>query len=136
MKGGLQRARQAYRLRRSSPAPADAAGDAAGAMARSPAGGFGGGPGVQSAGEEAAKELSEAGQNVRQIGNRTFYRRQDRWVDSQVTKAQEANARRIKQFSDEYFKLAETHGRTLSQYLVFDEPVLLLVGDQAYLIEP
>ena len=80
--------------------------------------------------------MSEAGQNVRQIGNRTFYRRDNRWVDSQVTKAQAANARRIKQFSDEYFKLAESHGRSLSQYLVFDEPLLLLVGNEAYLIEP
>ncbi len=135
MKGAMKRAAQA---------PAAGMGglgayDAADAMANSPAkpGGFGGGgPGVQSAGQEAEKELSEAGQNVRQIGNRTFYRRQDHWVDSQVTKAQAANARRIKQFSDEYFKLAETHGRTLSQYLVFDEPLLLVVGDEAYLIEP
>ena len=53
-----------------------------------------------------------------------------------MTKKQAANARRIKQFSDEYFKLAETNGRRLSQYLVFDEPVLLNLDDQTYLIEP
>ena len=51
-------------------------------------------------------------------------------------RSQEANARRVKQFSDEYFELAETHGRRLSQYLVFDEPVLLTLDNQAYLIEP
>ena len=70
------------------------------------------------------------------IGNRTFFRRNGQWVDSQVTKEQEANARRVKQFSDEYFELARTHGRRLSQYLVFDEPVLLNLDNQAYLIEP
>lgn len=73
---------------------------------------------------------------MRNIGNRTFFRRNGQWVDSQVTKWQEANARRIKQFSDEYFRLAETHGRRLSQYLVFDEPVLLVLDNEAYLIEP
>ncbi len=73
---------------------------------------------------------------MRQIGNRNFFRRNGQWVDSQVTKKQAANAQRVKQFSDEYFKLAETHGRRLSQYLVFDEPVLLNLDDQTYLIEP
>ena len=68
--------------------------------------------------------------------NRTFFRRSGQWVDSQVTKTQEANARRIKQFSDEYFELAQTQGRRLSQYLVFDEPVLLTLDNKAYLIEP
>lgn len=84
-----------------------------------------------------AKHESEAAQsNVRNVGNRTFFRRDGQWVDSQVTKSQEQNARRIKQFSDEYFEFARTNGRQLSQYLAFDEPVLLNVDSQAYLIEP
>ena len=51
-------------------------------------------------------------------------------------KKQEAGAHRVKQFSDEYFDLARKHGRQLTQYLVFDEPVLVRVDDQAYLVEP
>jgi len=86
--------------------------------------------------EEAQKEAAAAQQNVRNIGNRTFFRRDGQWVDSQVSKDQEAKAQRIKQFSDEYFDLARRHGRTISQYLVFDEPVLLNLDNQAYLIEP
>lgn len=85
---------------------------------------------------EAKKELAQASQNIRNIGNRTFYQREGRWIDSQVTKAQEANPKRIKQFSDEYFELARQNGKTISQYLVFDEPVLLNLDNQAYLIEP
>jgi hypothetical protein len=85
---------------------------------------------------DVGREAQSAEQNMRNIGNRTFFRRNGQWVDSQVTKAQEANARRIKQFSDEYFELAQTQGRRLSQYLVFDEPVLLTLDNQAYLIEP
>ncbi len=53
-----------------------------------------------------------------------------------MSSEQEANAKRIKQFSDEYFELARRYGRTLSQYMVFDEPVLLNLENQAYLIEP
>jgi len=84
----------------------------------------------------ARRESKQAAQNIRNIGNRAFYRRDGQWVDSQVTEKQEAAARRIKQFSDEYFDLAATHGRRFSQYMVFDEPVLLNIDDQAYLIEP
>jgi Ca-activated chloride channel family protein len=85
---------------------------------------------------EAGREVEAAQRNVRNVGNRTFFRRDGQWVDSQVTKEQQQNARRIKQFSDEYFELARTQGRRLSQYLVFDEPVLLNFDNQAYLIEP
>jgi Ca-activated chloride channel homolog len=86
--------------------------------------------------DNADKEIAAIGQNIRNVGNRTFYQRSGRWVDSLVTNDQEAKAKRIKQFSDEYFELARQHGRTLSQYLVFDEPVLLTLDNQAYLIEP
>ncbi|MCR4415943.1 MAG: hypothetical protein NUV77_26305, partial [Thermoguttaceae bacterium] len=63
-------------------------------------------------------------------------RRGNQWVDSTVTKEQEANAARIKQFTREYFDLAKRHGRSLSQYLAFDEPVLVNLDGRAYLIEP
>jgi len=85
---------------------------------------------------DARREAKSAEQNMRNIGNRTFFLRNGQWVDSQVTKLQEANVRRIKQFSNEYFDLAQTQGRRLAQYMVFDEPVLLTLDNQAYLIEP
>ena len=87
-------------------------------------------------GGAAIREQEAAVRNVRNVGNRTFFRQEGQWVDSQVTKEQQANARRVKQFSDEYFELARTNGRRLSQYLVFDEPVLLNLDNQTYLIEP
>lgn len=99
-------------------------------------GGFGGMSDSAPLANDARRESKQAQQNIRNIGNRTFFRRDKQWVDSQVTKKQEANARRVKQFSDEYFELAATHGRRLSQYMVFDDPVLLNIDDQAYLIEP
>ena len=86
----------------------------------------------------AAREMAQAatGQTMRQIGNRTFYRRQGQWIDSSLTEEQQQTPRRIKQFSEEYFELARRYGRRISQYFVFDEPVLLNVDQEAVLIEP
>ena len=82
------------------------------------------------------KRPSKAQESVRNIGNRTFYRRQNQWVDSQVTPTQQQNARKVKQFSKEYFDLANRYGRSMSQYLAMDEAVMLNLDGQAYLIEP
>lgn len=82
------------------------------------------------------QEMADAAQLVQNVGNKAFYRRGSQWVDSTVTKEQEKKAQKVKQFSDEYFALARRHGRTLSQYLVFDDPVMLNLEGQTYVIEP
>jgi Ca-activated chloride channel family protein len=92
--------------------------------------------GELSYGGEVQGEADKAQESVRNIGNRTFYRRQNQWVDSQVTPTQQQNARKIKQFSQEYFDLANRYGHTMSQYLAMDEAVVLNLDGQAYLIEP
>ena len=87
-------------------------------------------------GGEIQQEAGKAQASVRNIGNRTFYRRQNQWVDSQVTTTQQQNARKVKQFSQEYFDLANRYGRSMSQYLAMDEAVMINLEGQAYLIEP
>lgn len=84
----------------------------------------------------AGKEVQSAEQSLRNIGSRTFFRRAGRWVDSLVSQEQEDKATRIKQFSDAYFALARRHGRALAQYLAFDEPAVVTIGEQTYMIEP
>lgn len=83
-----------------------------------------------------ADEAAPRQEVVRQVGNRAFYRRNDQWVDSTLTEKQQENPRRIKQFSDEYFALAKRFGRDMTQYLAFDEPVIVNLGGEAYLVEP
>jgi len=140
-KGGLQRAAQA------TPAPAAPAAEAADALSGAlpalrsmpgagQAAGRAGGWRLEEEAKRVQGELEAAQQTVRQIGSRTFYFRQGQWVDSQVPDDQQAKARRIKQFSDEYFELVRRHGRRVSQYLVFDQPVLLAVDREVVLIEP
>ncbi|MGA2258606.1 MAG: VIT domain-containing protein [Thermoguttaceae bacterium] len=92
--------------------------------------------GELSYGSEIQEEAGKAQESVRNIGNRTFYRRQNQWVDSQVTPTQQQNALKVKQFSKEYFDLAHRFGRSMSQYLAMDEAVMLNLDGQAYLIEP
>ncbi|MBN1589746.1 MAG: VWA domain-containing protein, partial [Pirellulales bacterium] len=116
--------------------PAMQSADSSGAM-RGSAGMGGGGFGAMGGRlAKAESEVQTAGQTIRNVNNRTFYLREKQWVDSTLTEKQQKSPTRIKQFSDEYFELARRHGRTVSQYLVFDEPVLLSVEGQAYLIEP
>jgi Ca-activated chloride channel family protein len=88
------------------------------------------------AAEADAGRAQGSQETVRNIGNRAFYRRGGQWIDSQLSQTQQAQAKRVKQFSDAYFELARRNGRQLAQYMVFDEPVLLNVEGQAYLIEP
>jgi Ca-activated chloride channel family protein len=99
-----------------------------------------GGPAAPASGPQPAEaapgELPALEQTVRNVGAKSFYRRGKRWVDADVTESQEKKAIRVKQFSDEYFKLAEQQGGKLSQYLVFDEALLVNFDGQAYLIEP
>jgi Ca-activated chloride channel family protein len=84
----------------------------------------------------AAGEAKKAGETIRNVGNRAFYRRGGQWIDSTLKEDQQQQAIRVKQFSREYFDLAKRYGKRLTQYLVFDEPAIINVDSQAYLIEP
>jgi len=135
MKGSLQRA-SLPSDGRSVPAMGVPAEAAPASSMMGPGGGMGRFAGMGGGLAEVAKETKQAAQNIRNVGNRTFYQRGGQWIDSSLNEKQQKNFTRIKQFSDDYFKLARENGRAVTQYLVFDEPVLLEVGGQAYLIEP
>ncbi len=73
---------------------------------------------------------------VRNVGQKTYFRKDQRWQDSTVTPEQAKNAIRVVQFSKEYFDLAAAHGGTLAKYIAFDEPVLVNLGPKTYQIDP
>ncbi len=73
---------------------------------------------------------------VRQVGNKTFFRKGDRWVDSDVKPEDEAKAIVIRQYSDEFFKLARNQSAGLNQYLAFEEPVTVNLEGRVYRFEP
>ena len=73
--------------------------------------------------------------NLRQIGAKTFYFKDKRWIDSTVKPEEEARAKVIRQFSDEFFKLARSQSAEMNQYLTFAEPVTLRLDGTVYRIE-
>jgi len=73
---------------------------------------------------------------VRTVGEKTFFFKEQRWQDSAVTPEQAKNARRLKQFSDEYFELASAHGGQMAKYLAFEEPLLVNLAGETYQIDP
>lgn len=73
---------------------------------------------------------------IRNVGQKTFFRKEQQWQDSTVTPEQAKNAIRVVQFSKEYFDLAASHGGTLAKYIAFDEPVLVNLGPRTYQIDP
>ncbi len=81
-----------------------------------------------------AEGLVRVVEAVRRVGQKTFFRKNDRWVDSSVTPEMEAKAITIEQFSDPYFDLARSQSSDLNQYLTFEEPVTVNLAGQVYKI--
>ena len=50
----------------------------------------------------------QAEAKMRQVGSKTFYFKENRWIDSTVKPEEDAKAKLIRQFSDEFFKLARS----------------------------
>ena len=73
---------------------------------------------------------------VRQIGSKTFYWKNNRWVDASVTPDEDKKATVVTQFSDEYFRLARTQKAEYNQYLSLTEPVTVKLDGTVYHIEP
>ena len=86
--------------------------------------------------ESLRKEARNEQGTLRQIGSKTFFHKDNRWVDSSVKPDEDAKATRIAQFSEAFFQLARTQSAELNQYLTFTEPVTLKLAGQVYRIDP
>jgi Ca-activated chloride channel family protein len=82
---------------------------------------------------EAAKAATPG---VRNLGVKTFYRKGDRWVDSEVKPEEDAKAIVLEQFSDEFFKLARSQSAEQNQYFTFEEPVTVRISGKVYRVDP
>jgi hypothetical protein len=68
--------------------------------------------------------------NVQNLGDKTFYFRDGRWVDSLAENAAPQTVHKVQRFSDEYFALARKHGRAFAQYLALEGTVRLRIGSE------
>lgn len=81
---------------------------------------------------DAKKDKAVEVDTVQQVGNKTFYRRGDRWVDSTIAPEREKRSQKIDRYSREYFELVDKHGRDAARYLAMDEAVLIDIGGTVY----
>ena len=82
-----------------------------------------------------AKSDAPAESAVRNLGVKTFYRKGDRWVDSDVKPEEDAKAIILEQFSDAFFNLTRTQSAEENQYLTFEEPVTVRIAGKVYRVE-
>lgn len=108
-------------------APAPGAGGAAGASLHAL-------PGAQVVRKDA-EGRSVLVETVRTVGGKTFFKRDNRWVDSDLKDGEEAKAIVIEQFSEAYFRLAERQSAEANQFLAFTEPVVVKLEGKIYRIE-
>jgi Ca-activated chloride channel family protein len=73
---------------------------------------------------------------VRQIGAKTFYWKNQRWVDSSVTPDEDAKATVVTQLTDAYFQLARTQKAEYNQYLSQSEPITVKLDSTVYHVDP
>jgi Ca-activated chloride channel family protein len=87
----------------------------------------------------AMAEREQAGSpqaKVRQIGTKTFYFKDGRWVDSSVKPDEDAKAEKLVQFTEDYFRLARSQKAEYNQYLSQEEPVTVKLDGKVYHIDP
>lgn len=74
----------------------------------------------------------DVAQNVRKIGEKTFYLRNGNWVDASVSAEEAERAQNIEPYSDEYFNIASANVATMNQYLNFSENVIVRMNGAVY----
>lgn len=89
------------------------------------------------AGGAAVYKSAESGKSVaihtiQNVGNKTFFYRNQCWIDSAATEATKKNARKITRYSDEYFGLVTRYGKHVAKYLALEGHVIVVLDGQAY----
>ncbi len=89
--------------------------------------------------EEEVSYKDEAGieqkvETIQKLGNKTFYRRDGRWVEGSLSEDDLKNTVEVKKFSDGYFELAKGQSAEFNKYLSFDEDVIVKIDGKVYRI--
>jgi Ca-activated chloride channel family protein len=75
-------------------------------------------------------------ETVRRVGAKTFYFKDDGWLDADLGPGDLAQAIAIRQFSDAFFDLARAQSAEQNQYLTFAERVTVKLAGRVYRIDP
>jgi Ca-activated chloride channel family protein len=72
---------------------------------------------------------------VRNVGNKTFYLKDSRWVDSEVTPEDESKAEAVEQFGARFFEIARSQSADKNQFFTFDDSITVKIDGKVYRIE-
>ena len=83
---------------------------------------------------EDASGLVQTVSTIKQIGTKTFYLRNQNWVEGTLDDRELQAAIEIKKFSDRYFKVAKGQKAEFNKYLAFEEDIVVRIYDKVYRI--
>lgn len=81
---------------------------------------------------DAKNARCEVATNIMQCGRKTFFRNNNRWVDSSVTDEEQQHTNKVERYSREYFDLMARYGSHVNQYLAIDDPVVVRLDGKVY----
>ncbi len=93
-------------------------------------------PQVRDQAQEPRETEGSSRPAVQTVGDKTFYWKNNRWRDAELTEETEKNPTRVEQFSVAYFALASSGNGRFARYLALDGPILVRLDEKTYLIEP
>jgi Ca-activated chloride channel family protein len=86
--------------------------------------------------QEPESDVAKAGETMRQIGAKTFYKRAGGWIDSEAIGKPATAAIKIVAYTDAWFELSRKLGPGGAAWLAFQEPVTLWIDGKLYRVEP
>ena len=75
---------------------------------------------------------AEPAQTIRRVGNKTFFLRNNIWIDAEISETEQQNPQNIKQLSSEYFALMQQNSAEVNQYFSFSPNILVKINGQVY----
>ena len=100
--------------------------------AQAPASGGGGLGASLSKYKSAESDKEVVVQTIQNIGRKTFFLRNNRWIDSNLTEEQEKKTQKVQRFSQDYFDLITKHGKDAAKYFALEGNVTFELGGQTY----
>ncbi len=85
---------------------------------------------------EVEKDKVEVTSNVLNVGNKTFFKKDDIWVDGLLEEDEQEKVLKIQRFSQDYYKLAAGQSAEFNQYLSVEGNVLVKLNGKVYNIVP
>jgi hypothetical protein len=90
-----------------------------------------GGSGIAKPLDQKAIEM-----NVLNVGQKTFYKKNNIWIDGSVSETEKSKAIVVNRFSTEYFNLAKGQSAEFNTYLSVEGNVLVKLNNRVYNIVP